>query len=909
MSKHISVSYNRLKNTHNLDSLPDWGPYTKQYIGISHIPDPAQGLRFDLSVFPGVYRKHINIPNVLFESGYHPWEASSDLTYFCFRHEVEWKDLVYTDIAYARIDDNSRLIRTDCVNNTAVPQNLVLHLMASMHFPPLKEYAPETPLFPAIVSLPEGAVWIDALDYADLHFAVSRPDDSLGYDGKLRGEIRASGFVKGAGVGRGFGKDAGDRVTYPITCPNALEHAVLLLRYHMRQGESVRFQLSGIVKASLTLSGNDAFSIMRIPVERCRQGEYTLTIESLGGSAVELDGFALVKSNTVEQVQFTQVEWNPVPRILDGPEPQSVILKYSDTDTYYGIRWGFQESQVHQFFCRDLDIYFRRMANEHVQTLFHGEGKGHFTNIFLRPIVLKPQSSRQIYATVCSGTLSEVEHSLKKFTAAPQECEAIYNAARAQHIAFRPVTAGESYLFSQEKMAVTTACNVVYPVYTQRSYIRHNTPGRWWDCLYTWDSGFIGLGLLEFDTSRALECLNAYMMDIGAQSAFLHHGSPVPVQHYLFLELWNRTQSQELLEYFYPRLRQYHQFMAGRLGSSTTNTLQSNLLRTWDYFYNSGGWDDYPPQVYVHQQNLEDTVTPVITTAQVIRTARILRMAALALGEDAAEFDRDIALFSKALHTHAWDEASGYFGYVRHDAQGRAQGILRHASGENFNHGFDGAYPLIAGICTPKQETRLLQALMSPEHLWSNCGLSAVDQSAPYYRKDGYWNGTVWMAHQWFFWKTMLDLNQAEFAWQIASTGLEVWRREVETSYHCMEHFFIETGRGAGWHEFGGLSTPVLSWFHAYYVPGHLTTGLNVWVTQQQWNADQTALTATLQLYGPGRRRQCALIACLHPSHTYRVSWNGLPVDCTPRLPGLLEIPLSYAASEGNLHIECADSF
>lgn len=30
-----------VKQTHNLESLPVWGPYTKQYIGISHIPAPG----------------------------------------------------------------------------------------------------------------------------------------------------------------------------------------------------------------------------------------------------------------------------------------------------------------------------------------------------------------------------------------------------------------------------------------------------------------------------------------------------------------------------------------------------------------------------------------------------------------------------------------------------------------------------------------------------------------------------------------------------------------------------------------------------------------------------------------------------------------------------------------------------
>ena len=63
-----------LAGTHDL-RLPAWGPYTKDYMGVSHIPDVEVGLRFDLSVFPGFYRGRVQIPNVRWESGYHPWEA------------------------------------------------------------------------------------------------------------------------------------------------------------------------------------------------------------------------------------------------------------------------------------------------------------------------------------------------------------------------------------------------------------------------------------------------------------------------------------------------------------------------------------------------------------------------------------------------------------------------------------------------------------------------------------------------------------------------------------------------------------------------------------------------------------------------------------------------------------------
>jgi hypothetical protein len=277
-------------------------------------------------------------------------------------------------------------------------------------------------------------------------------------------------------------------------------------------------------------------------------------------------------------------------------------------------------------------------------------------------------------------------------------------------------------------------------------------------------------------------------------------------------------------------------------------------------------------------------------------------MAALALGEATAEYDEDIAILSQALQEYAWDEESGYFGYVCHDGEGRPTGILRHASGANFNMGLGGASPLIAGICTPPQEARLVGYLMSEERLWSRCGLSTVDQSAPYYRADGYWNGAVWMPHQWFYWKTLLDMGQADAAHRVAQTALRVWKAEVETSYNCCEHFIVETGRGAGWHHFGGLSSPVLCWYGAYHRPGRLTTGLNAWVEQWTVAEDKRSLSAQLKLYGPAHQAPL-VIATLDPAGSYSVTWNGTPVAYNERYPGVLEIRLPAGATYGELSV------
>ena len=141
-----------LAGSHDL-RLSLWGPYTKRYMGISHIPDVQSGLRFDLSVFPGLYRRRVDVPNVKWESGYHPWEAAPDLSYFTHRHEVIWKDQLFCDIGFCRLDEQAVLVRMAAINRTADPQNLVLHYMASLHFPPVRAYSDE-PLQMQRVSLP-----------------------------------------------------------------------------------------------------------------------------------------------------------------------------------------------------------------------------------------------------------------------------------------------------------------------------------------------------------------------------------------------------------------------------------------------------------------------------------------------------------------------------------------------------------------------------------------------------------------------------------------------------------------------------------------------------------------------------------------------------------------------------------
>lgn len=888
----------RRGHTHDLPALSDWGPYSKKYFGISHVPDVARGLVFDYCIFPMLTGAggDRSLPSVTDPSGVHPWEAAPDLGYYALRFETIWKDRLYCDLSFSEWSENSRLIRMNITNHTGAPQTVTLNCLSQLVFPPLKELTAE-PIRLCEVRLPEGGMWVHALDYEDLQFAKPRPTDNLVPDGKWRGEERRHDCAGGSVVAQNFGMDPGDTVVYRVRLEQPFSNAVLVWRYQMDAGPGVEFDLTGASRRQVRFEGGGAFSTVAVPLGPLAAGDCRLCFASLGGGAPALNGFALVEAGQADQVRFAARPWRPVPKI--ETLPRGLILKYDDVSNFYGFVLGAPMAGRRQLKWSGLDAAFGTQPGPNTRERIFGDpGRGRagdpdslFVHSFFQPVTVPPQSKKSVYGLICTGSEAEVRSSLAEFDASSPDLETADDTAGEE--AFQPAATAQPYELSQRLMAAVTLSNVVYPYYTQRTYIRGYSPGRSWDCLYTWDSGFIGLGLLELDLQNAADILNAYLTPPGAQSAFIHHGSPVPVQIYLGWELWNRTQSRELLAYFYPRLRQYHAFLAGRLGSSTTRRHQDHLICTWDYFYNSGGWDDYAAQKYVHAHQLEASAAPVINSAQTIRCAKLLLAMAAELGrrDDFAEYAQDIAELSASLQQYSWDAPSGYFGYVMHDDEGAPTGILRDANGVNFNMGLDGIYPLVAGICSPAQEAQILGNLFSPEHLWMDIGITTIDQSAPYFNPDGYWNGSVWLAHQWFFWKTMLDLGRGDLAIRIAQTGLDLWKRVTDATYDCMEHFVPREPFGKGWNQFSSLSSPALSWFAALDTPGRLTCGFDTWIERCRFSPDKRRLDARLRP-GPFLRRHFSVLACMSPGPQYRVEWNGSAAAFNCVHDGLLQIQL-----------------
>ena len=906
--------------------FPAWGPYGKKYMGISRIAEHefAKGVRFDLTVAPAIFGGDIKVPNATLPSGCHPWRCSPDYSIFTYRHDLEWKDKVYAEVSYVRLTDESTLIRTEIVNNSELIQNCVINFFESIEYP-----SPDY----CRLSLPEKCAFKKAVEYDSYDYAVKRPWDEQNADGFKKGEFADNRFVGGFGLGDRagkwhmphrylppFGAEKGDSFSLTLRCDNSFENAVLAVRYrtsdiNYEQGKMVGVNYIPSEKSSaFLLNGEktvfdptDELSTVLIPLGKVEKGDFKISLEALGTGGIEFDFFCICEKNDASEIITETAKYGYVPEFSAEAQPDGgykTVCKYPCVDGEFVLRTFNSNTRLREIATGALeDCMTARLSNsdptfDDVTESFTGSfsrkhsDDGFFHNAIIHTIFVEPHGRHIEYAVISKG---ETEYK------SAVEYEKIYNSRLEEAAPVSLNRDGKKYEQSYDILKATVMTNAVYPIYKHGEYIIHHTPGKRWDCLYTWDSGFIGLGMLDYSERFAEYSLDTYLSDeSNPDYAFLHHGSPVPVQMYLYLEMLKRSNDKSKLLAMYPRAKLYYDFLAGKVRGSTTAKLKSGLTTTYDYFYSTSGMDDYPAQVAMMDRNIRDTTAPVISTSQLIRCGKILRMAASKLGkaDDASEYTADIERLTNALTEYSWDEKSGYFSYVLHDKDYNPTGFMLTENGENLNKGLDGIYPIIAGACNEEQREAILGHLKNEKEMLSPYGISAVDMTAGYFMVNGYWNGNVWFPHQWFIWKSMLDLGESDFAYTVARLALDIWKREVDYSYYTFEMVNVVTGRGGWFHNFGGLSTPITMWANAYFKAGTLNTGFDTWVDFAEFTDDNKKLKADLTYFGNGEKFTVLAAMSDDESIKYKVTLDGKEIPFTERFKGTLEIPLSIADNE-----------
>lgn len=883
--------------------MPLWGPYSKKYMGISRVMRESivPGSRFDLVVYPTYANSSVPVPNVTVPSDYHPWNCDSKGDYFCYRYELQWKDQLFADVDFFKVDDETWGIRVNYENHTDKRQNCLLNFFTAIEYPEHIVYH---------AKYPNKSEFWNALDYSKFEFAKKRPWEFLNQDGLKKGERIISQFTKGNGLGETwyckavpqchlgwFGKDAGDCVEYKRKLVNQYKNPVLYIRYQtVETNETVIFESN---YGTITFEPCKEPTIIKLPLKNV-SNEFTFSMVSKGtvSNGINLDFLCITEEN--EKVEIETEKRNVIPIINYLDDTIEYKYHYGETPIYFNILNKRIRSRKLYSGCLE-DALITRLTNsdetyDNLTRSFSGafmekhSDEGFYHNSVVEAIFLPGNSSHVEYAYISSKNINYTKEQIEQIWY--QRKEKVSNSK------INPE--GKEFEFSTRLLKSAIYSNVVYPIYRDGEYIVHYTPGKRWDSLYTWDSGFIGLGMLEYSKEHAEYILDVYLSEENNKNfAFLSHGSLVPTQFYLFYEMLMRRngEGKNQLKKYYNMLKRYYRYMSGKSEGSTMNRLGTGLLTVYDYFYNASGMDDYPPQVAMHKGQLEEYISPVCSNVHFIRIAKIMKEVASYFGyeEDCKEYIEDMKRVTSALLQYGWDEDSGYFGYIIHKESPQETEIFRTSSGENYNKGIDGITPIIAGICTNNQEERMLKHLKSEGELWSKVGLSTVDQSASYFYDNGYWNGSVWFPYQYLIWKAMLDIGEIEFAYQIAQKALTVWKDEVEFSYHTFEMIQIESERGGWFHQFGGLSSPIVNWYHAYFCCGNVTSGYETWIESKVFTDNNTKAQIVYQL---NDRKKNYMIVVMNSEYEYDVFINGVATQYEEHIKGALEIGLSEKQGE-----------
>ncbi len=880
--------------------MPLWGPYSKKYFGLSKILPALQeeGGRFDIAVHPTLWNSATPVPNVTVPSGYHLWECAPDFSYYSYRYELMWKDMVYADVSFSKMEDDCYLLRCRYHNNTELVQNCLLNLLSSLEFS-FTKYTEVTC---------SGKMKIkSANDYTDFGFAVPRPWDRETPDGMFRGMFRDREFYRGEGLGdrcrndhvshlnlKPFCCEKGDYVSYELH-DDGFENPVLALRYRtVTQGDAHLYYNGAVI----TLPHTEELAVIYLPFSE------NPSFTSRGGAGIELDFLAVIESGSTVKVELVSYRFVPQIHVEKAGIGSRIDLRYEYEDCAFSVLTHNENTRFRTLESGTLeDALINRLSNgdinyDDLKETFSGafsrksSDNGYFHNTVIRSIFIPPHSTHTEYAVISTKPQEPMSDKAYK---------AIYENARKKAASAPFNAAGTGYAFSTDLLKATLLTNVVYPVYLHGKNVVHHTPGKRWDSFYTWDSGFIGMGLLEFSPDLCRYALDMYLCDDGNDDfAFLLHGSLVPTQFAEYLELLKRTEDKHSLDFLYGKMKLYYEFLRGRTHGSTCAKFGNGLLTVYDYWYSCSGMDDYPVQLEMMKNKAEAYSCSCLTTAHIIRAGKIMKMVAAYLGkaEDIAVYDADIAVSEEALNTLCWDEESGYFGYTLYDKE--EPYIMKTADGENWDKGFDGVYPLVSGSVDNQRADRLLSHIKNPGEMWSAAGISAVDMSASYYLNDGYWNGNVWMSHQWYFWKTMLDMGDTDFAFAIAERALDMWKEETDFSYNTYECFGIETRRGGWFHNFGGLSAPICIWANAYYKPQTVTTGFDVWTDYQHTSPD----SAEVKFRYFGNHDSYAMIITLSDANDYKVTLDKNEIPFTERTKGCLEITLDKSTKNGIINVE-----
>jgi len=600
-------------------------------------------------------------------------------------------------------------------------------------------------------------------------------------------------------------------------------------------------------------------------------------------------------------------------RVAKNVDEGWMALGHPAVEDVFAVRG--RGAQVRLFDIRDA--YFVPGASTgtdgfggHDHGTFSGEAAGWWLDLNLAQIQVGPGESRTVHAAIARkpGEAAAAAAAAAMLDTAEEDLA----RARLAYEGTRYEVRHPAYRDLMEHAVGQILINTVYygrdlgetpyaPL-RQRFFI----PSRYYGVFHHWDTGCISLGLLEYDPLLAAENLDTALPDQSPN--FRAEGLPPnpPTTIFALWEHYQKTGDLGTLRYFYPAARQWYLY-----GLEQARRGDDDWLLDWqgegpqgqpDLYGMGSGMDNFPVWEYAKiagpGRTLRHVEAPCIQSL-FLRAAKLLRMAARAVGADAshvAEYSEHIERLRAALQARMWSAQKGIFVPVWQDDKTPLP---------DYTDTVIGVYPLLAGrdVLTPYQKDRVIAYMTDPETLWSGFGLRTVSRSAPYYIPYVGWWGAVWTPCQWMVWKGLLSFGEVDLARDLAWQVLENFRANHEERPYLIEAAHGDTGETNAVKDFTGLGSPVIALYAAYNTPGRVTTGWDVQVHAHAYDTESDALA--FRASAPDTPGTSGVVAVMGaPDTPYAVTAGGEPFSCVSDATGAVSFSTGIGFDPMEVRIE-----
>lgn len=396
----------------------------------------------------------------------------------------------------------------------------------------------------------------------------------------------------------------------------------------------------------------------------------------------------------------------------------------------------------------------------------------------------------------------------------------------------------------------------------------HPVPGRQWGKFFIWDCGLTATGLADVNEKLADEIIMEMPNSEICGDDIFKHGSYIITAVYALWELYRNTGNIEYVKKHYVLLKNLVSHMFDTLPGENYEGMAASIA--------GGGADDNPASFYAkgeifawdYQKTLptnfdhsRKTLISIGLTAHAIRELKILRNFAFLLGKD-----NDVAVYTSQIDVVEDNLNKNYW-------SNEQQCYLDQVVDENKLLNIPWIYdylPLFSGSVPEDRKTIMFNELVREGGYFTDNGFMIVKPDSPYYRKDGYPNGSAWPPLQYLFWKACYCMGEMDMAKDIAERYFNIFEKNHQESLCCWEQFRAETGNGAGNTRFSGFVTPIVAMHKAHRQFGSIQTSYDVLLKKQNITSGECELV----LHSPFYSGETGVSVVLKPATQYIVLIN-----------------------------------